>query len=121
MQAQIQSYVKNCDIYQRHKTETKASPRLLQPLPIPEGAWQDISMDSITGLPKSVGYTIIWVVVDRFTKFGLLYPSNILLKFEAKQLAQVFLDHIAKLHGVPKTIVSDKNALFLSQFWKELV
>lgn len=95
-----------------------ATPGLLQQLPIPNGAWQDISMDFITGLPKSEGYTIIWVIVDRFTKFGHFIPLQ--HPIEAKILAQLFLDNIAKLHGIPQTIVSDRDPLFLSQFWREL-
>lgn len=95
-----------------------ATPGLLQQLPIPNGAWQDISMDFITGLPKSEGYTIIWVIVDRFTKFGHFIPLQHLI--EAKILAQLFLDNITKLHGIPQTIVSDRDPLFLSQFWREL-
>lgn len=114
----IQSYVQQCDICQKHKTENVATPGLLQQLPIPNGAWQDISMDFITGLPKSEGYTIIWVIVDRFTKFGHFIPLQHLI--EAKILAQLFLDNIAKLHGIPQTIVSDRDPLFLSQFWREL-
>lgn len=75
-------------------------------------------MDSIEGLPRSDGKDCIMVVVDRFTKMGhfiaLAHP------FTATTFAQLFLDQIYKLHGLPNSIVSDRDKLFTSQFWKEL-
>lgn len=66
----IAIYVAQCDVCQRNKEEHVKSPGLLQPLPIPEAAWKDISIDFVEGLPKSVGKEIILVVVDRFTKYS---------------------------------------------------
>lgn len=91
---------------------------MLQPLPIPEAVWFDISMNFITGLPKSGGKDVIFVVVDRFSKYShfmaLSHP------YSAIQVAQAYLDHVFKLHGWPRSIVSDKDSVFLSQFWKGL-
>ena len=73
-------------------------------------------MDFITSLPPSQGYTVIFVVVDCFTKgahFGAL-PFH----FSAHKVAILFLDMVCKLHGLPHNLVSDRNPLFISRFWK---
>ncbi|KAG7572601.1 Neutral/alkaline non-lysosomal ceramidase C-terminal [Arabidopsis suecica] len=89
MSKDIQSFICSCVVCQQHKYETVASPGLLQPLPIPDTIWSDISMDFIDGLPPSA-------------------------------VAQAFLDNVFKLHGSPKSIVSDRDTVFLSTFWQEL-
>lgn len=75
-------------------------------------------MDFITGLPKSLGYEVIWVVVDRFSK----YAHFITLKnpISAKSLALSLFDHIYTLHGLLESIVSERDSLFLSEFWQTL-
>jgi transposase InsO family protein len=87
-------------------------------VPIPEGVWRDLSMDFIDGLPKSAGCTVILVVVDRLTK----YAHFIAVKhpYSAATIAQLFMDNIVKLHGLPQSIVSDRDTVFVSAFWKEL-
>jgi len=85
---------------------------------IPEGAWQDLSIDFIEGLPKSEGYTMILVVVDRFTKYAHLIPIK--HPYTAHTIAQSVFDNVVKLHGMPKTIISDRDKVFTSIFWKEL-
>lgn len=110
--------MQQCQVCQQAKHEHCKYPDLLCPLPIPKGPWEDISMDFIEGLPKSSGYSVILVVVDRYTK----YSHFIALKhpFTAAQIAQTFLLHIVKLHGMPYTITSDRDKIFTSHFWKEL-
>ena len=112
------AYMQNCDVCQRNKSEHVPYPRLLQPIPVPKRAWLHISMDFIEKLPKSQGYDTILVVIDRFTKFGhfirLTHP------FTAKSAAQVFLDHVYRLHGLPESINTDIDKVFTSVFWREL-
>jgi len=98
--------------------ERVAYPGLLQPLSVPGGTCEAITMDFIKGLPSSEGRNAILVVVDRFTKYGhfiaLTHP------FTAQDIAQVFLDHFYKFHGLPAVIVTDRDKIFTSVFWKEL-
>jgi hypothetical protein len=75
-------------------------------------------MDFIKGLPKSEGYSVILVVVDRFTKFAHFLPVK--HPYTAIIIAQLFLDNIVKLHGLLQSIVTDKDTIFVSQFWKQL-
>ncbi|GJR27952.1 putative mitochondrial protein [Tanacetum coccineum] len=70
MSKDVKTFVRKCDICQRNKPNLEAYPRALQPLPIPDKVWQDVSMDFIDGLPSSHGKTLILVVVDRLTKIG---------------------------------------------------
>ena len=76
-------------------------------------------MDFIEGLPKFEGYSVILVVVDRFTKFAHFLPVK--HPYTAVIIAQLFFDNIVKLHGLPETIVSDRDTIFVSHFWKELI
>ncbi|KAH9735938.1 hypothetical protein KPL71_017914 [Citrus sinensis] len=112
MRREVCKFVAECDTCQRNKAETIASPGLLQPLPIPELIWSDISMDFIEGLPKSHGKKVIMVVVDRLSKYA--HFLALAQPYTAKDVAQVFLDNIYKLHGLPKTIISDRDRIFTS-------
>lgn len=84
----VEVFVKQRQTCQQAKHENCKYPGLLQPLPIPQHSWQDVSMDFVEGLPKSNGYTVILVVVDRLTK----YAHFVALKhpYTAPQIAQVF-------------------------------
>ncbi|KAJ0491928.1 putative nucleotidyltransferase, Ribonuclease H [Helianthus annuus] len=115
----IKQWVKACEVCLKAKYETIATPGLLSPLPIPQSVFTDISMDFITGLPKSRGKDVILVVVDRLTKYGHFISLH--HPFSAVQVAQVMLDSIFKLHGCPMTIVSDRDPIFMSLFWKEFL
>jgi hypothetical protein len=118
MQKSICDYVRACDICQRQKYAATSPGGLLQPLPIPNSVWEDLSVDFITGLPKSKGFEAIMVVVDRLSK----YSHFILLKhpYTAKTVPEAFVKEVVRLHGIPLSLVSDRDPLFISHFWREL-
>jgi transposase InsO family protein len=92
---------------------------MLQPLPIPSWKWDDIGMDFITGLPTtSRGFDSIWVIIDRLTKLAHFLPVKV--KHSTVTLAKLYFERILSLHGVPRTIVSDRGPQFVSKFWMEL-
>ncbi|GJV53054.1 putative mitochondrial protein [Tanacetum coccineum] len=99
----------------RQKPDLSAYPGYLQPLPILEKVWSEVSMDFIIGLPKSQGKTIIFVVVYRLSKYAhfmaLSHP------YTASFVAQVFLDTVYRLHGLPSSIVNDKMMCFKPKEW----
>nr|KAJ0205923.1 hypothetical protein LSAT_V11C500259630 [Lactuca sativa] len=118
LKKEVTKFIKECITCQQTKYSTQQPYGLLQALPIPNQVWEEISMDFITHLPPSNGKTSIWVIVDRLTKFShfITLPSH----STAASLATLFLQQIYRLHGIPKTILSDRDPIFLSQFWKEL-
>ena len=118
MNRDIQKYVAECDTCQRNKSENITTPGLLHPLNIPNQKWEEISMDFIEGLPVSEGKDKIFVVVDRLTKYA--HFMAIKKSYSAKEIAEIFCKNIYKLHGFLKVIVSDRDAKFKGNFWKEL-
>jgi hypothetical protein len=114
----VMKHVKECTTCQENKDEHTHPAGLLQPLPIPEHKWESISMDFITGLPRAQGKDCIFVVVDRLTKFAHFF--SIARDFSAAQVAELFFREVFRLHGLPKTIISDKDSRFMSTFWQEL-
>lgn len=118
MRDDIRQFIRQCPTCQHIKYETKKPAGLLQPLSIPISPWQDLSLEFITGLPPSRGYTAILMVVDRFTEgahFGAL-PDH----YTAHKVVFLFLDMVYKLHGFPISLVSDRNPIFIGHFWHDL-
>lgn len=91
---------------------------LLQSLPIPQQVCEDIALDFIVNLPSPHGYTNILVVVDRLTKYG--HFIGLKLGFTSKSVAEAFISHIVEFHEFPKSIVSDKDRVFINSFWQQL-
>jgi len=114
----VKDFVSVCTICIQAKPDRSRYPGLLAPLPVPTEAWQVISMDFIEGLPTSASSNCIMVIVDKLTKYAHFVPLH--HPFNAQKVAQAFLDHVFKLHGMPVQIISDRDPIFTSQFWREL-
>jgi hypothetical protein len=108
MKREIAKYISECDTCQRIKASHLKAAGPLQPLPIPSWKWEDICMDFIVGLPNtSRHHDSIWVIVDRLTKTAHFLPVHTTDKTE--KCAEIYVDQIVRLHGIPKTIVSDRG------------
>lgn len=118
MKAFIKDQVQSCVVCQQAKPERVPYPGLLSPLPVPQQAWEMIFMDFINGLPTSGSSNCIFVVIDKFTKYGHFIPLH--HPFNAQKVVEAFVDHVYKLHGMPKYIVSDRDSVFTRQFWQAL-
>ncbi|KAL0560765.1 hypothetical protein IC582_001178 [Cucumis melo] len=119
MKREVAEFVSKCLVCQQVKAPRQKPAGLLHPLSIPEWKWENVSMDFITGLPRTLrGFTVIWVVVDRLTKSAHFVPGK--STYTASKWAQLYMSEIVRLHGVPVSIVSDRDARFTSKFWKGL-
>jgi hypothetical protein len=114
----VKDLIHKCSVCQQNKNMTTKKQGLLQPLEVPEKVWEELTMDFITHLPNSFGHTAVWVICDRLTKY--LHFIGLPAKFSAKDLASSFSTEVCWLHGIPKSIISDRDPHFLSSFWKEL-
>jgi hypothetical protein len=119
MKKDIGEYIARCMECQKVKAEHRHPAGLLQPLPIPEWKWEVVTMDFITGLPRTgKQHDSIMVVVDKLTKDAHFIPLKTTHK--AADIANVFMKEVARLHEIPKTIVSNRDPKFTSNFWKGL-
>jgi hypothetical protein len=119
MKRDIAFFIAKCDVCQRVKAEHQRPTGLLQPLKIPVWKWEEVGMDFVTGLPRSNhGHDSIWVIVDRLTKVAHFIPVR--TTYNGRELADLYITRIVSLHGVPKSIVSDRGPQFTSRFWKKL-
>jgi transposase InsO family protein len=117
MSRDIRRYVVTCDVCQRNKPRQHSDYGLLQPLPIPTRNWEQISMDFIVQLPESSsGYDAIMVCIDRLSKMMHCIPLH--TNATAEDVSKLYMAHIFRLHGLPKVIVSDRDAKFVGHFWK---
>lgn len=114
----IHTFIQQCQICLQAKPDRTAYPGKLQPLPVPEAAWDTISLDFIEGLPRSSTADCILIVVDKFTKYGHFIPLS--HPYTALTVAQCFMTEVYRLHGLPSAIISDRDPIFTSQFWRHL-
>ncbi|KAJ0949182.1 putative nucleotidyltransferase, Ribonuclease H [Helianthus annuus] len=119
MKAHIATYVSKCLTCARVKTEYQKPAGLLQQPEIPKWKWEQISMDFVTGLPRSQrGNDAIWVIVDRLTKSAHFLAIKETDKFST--LAEIYLKEVVSRHGVPTSIISDRDARFTSELWQAM-
>uniref|UniRef100_A0A9J8BS01 Uncharacterized protein n=1 Tax=Cyprinus carpio carpio TaxID=630221 RepID=A0A9J8BS01_CYPCA len=113
----VRQFVLACSVCAQNKVSNCPSIGQLQHLPIPSRPWSHIALDFVSGLPLSNGYTVILTVVDRFSKAVHFVPLPKLPS--AKETAQLVIDHVFCIHGLPVDVVSDRGPQFVSRFWQE--
>jgi hypothetical protein len=115
MKADIAGHVARCNICNRIKAEHQRLARLLKALDVPVWKWESISMDFIVGLPQTPkGHDSIWVILDRLTKVAHFIAMR--NDYRVEKLADLYIEHILKLHGAPTRIVSDRGMQYVSKF-----
>lgn len=114
MKKDIKKFVEECAVYQQNKSSALSAASLLQHLPIPELIWDDILMDFVERLPKLGGYDSLLVVVDRLSKYAQFLPLK--HPFTAAAAAAIFVKEVIRLHGMPRSVISDRDKVFLSHF-----
>ena len=105
MRKSIKLYIKSCESCLRSKHSNLVPVGLLQPIPIPQCPWEEIAYDLIVALPESDSFNAIFTVVDRFSKMVHFIPT--ISKATASDVANLFVTHVWKLHGLPRKTISD--------------
>jgi hypothetical protein len=119
MKQVVQDLVRACGVCQRYKSEHLHPAGLLLPLPVPLGVWTDVALDFVVALPRVHGKSVILTVVDRFNKYCHFIP--LAHPYSTETVAQAFFSDIVRLHGVPQSMVSDREPVFMPNFWRELM
>ncbi|GJV29447.1 putative reverse transcriptase domain-containing protein [Tanacetum coccineum] len=119
MKANIATYVRKCLTCAKVKAEHQRPSGLLVQPEIPQWKWDNIMMDFVTKLPKSSqGYDTIWVIVDRLTKSAIFMPMRETDPMD--KLARMYLKEVVTKHGIPVSIICDRDPWFTSNFWRSL-
>ena len=117
MKEEVTEWVLKCLTCQKVKAERQRPGGLLQPLEIPEWKWESIAMDFVVGLPRTkANHDAIWVIVDRLTKTAHFIPIS--EKYTVDKLVGIYMKEIVARHGVPVTIISDRDPRFNARFWR---
>ena len=114
MKQMVKEVLQQCQVCQLAKPNKVPYPGLLQPLPIPAQPWEMMTMDFIEGLPVSHNHNCILVVIDKFTKYG--HFIDLKHPYTAATVAESFLDRVYRLHGLPVSLVSDRDPVFTNTF-----
>ena len=117
MKKHVGDFVRRCLTCQQVKAEHHKPARLLQPLEVAEWKWEHVTMDFVTHLPRTLqGHDAVWVIVDRLTKSAHFLAVQ--MTFTLERFCRLYIREIVWLHGVPVSIVSDRDLRFTAHFWK---
>ena len=120
MSTDVKNFVRTCDYCQRSKGRTLISNGSLSPVAIPQERWEVVTMDFVTGLPKTKqDFDMIMTVVDKLSKRAHFIPGK--MTDDARDIADRFTADIFRLHGLPASIISDRDSKFTSKFWQHLM
>ena len=115
----IKRYIQGCFKYQQNKVQYQKKSEELHPLNIPQGLWQEISIDVIRPLSKSNGIDTIMVIVDRFMKMIRLKATT--TNISSEDIVKIYWNEIWKIHGIPRKIISDRGPQFTSKFMEKFM
>ena len=118
MESSVRRWIKGCQVCQKTKPDLRGTTGLYKPLEIPSAPWESIGVDFITALPDSGGFDSIMTVVDRFSGMAHFIPTQ--KSVTAQGVAELFTTNVFRLHGLPRSMVSDRDPKFTSDFWKKL-
>ena len=119
MKKDVTKFVERCLTCQKIKAEHQRPAGEIQSIEVLEWKWEQIAMDFVVGLPKTAkGHDAIWVIIDRLTKSAHFLPIKVTYSLE--QLANLYVQEIVRLHGVPTSIISDRDSRFTSTFWRNV-
>ena len=118
MATNIEHFCSSCSACQMTKGSNQWPLGLLHSLPVPDKPWQSIGMDFVGPLPLSQGHNFLLVVIDRFTSMVHLIPTKTTVT--AREVTWLYMKEVVRLHGLPESLVSDRDSKFTSIFWKEL-
>ncbi|GAA5974652.1 hypothetical protein JCM11641_007040 [Rhodosporidiobolus odoratus] len=118
MSRDVRKYCRSCDTCQRMKSETQKEQGALHPLPTPPNPFADVALDFVGPLPKSRGHDYLLTISDCLSGYTRLVPCS--TKDDARAVAALFFEHWVRLFGQPEWLLSDRDKLFTSRFWKAL-
>lgn len=118
MSSTISRYIRNCLVCLRGKIPRGLPQGLLKPMSAPQQRWRDLSVDFVVGLPPCEGKNAIATIVDRFTKRRHLVACKDTI--DGREFANLYIEHVYRLHGLSDTLVSDRGPQFDSDFWRHV-